>query len=264
MNITHSSVENKNLSPAQIIKTAIVNSNKYFYQLVLDISFFTFICISAFTPLLAYYANLVKKEAANGISQLFLSTIQNIIYSLTYTSISIIVLFISCIYLFNRTHPSLKNHLKFWSFTRKITIPWTIEGFKACLIIIAGLFLFLIPGIIKYIHYFFFTFVVFFNKEYKAGKLNALKHSKELSRGLRWWIFLLVILFSFIGVIPSKSVDIVLNHTQSLWAVYPTLIFSLYIYCLISAYFYSILYFIYTIKENDKMIEFESLSIENS
>ena len=110
-------------------------------------------------------------------------------------------------YLFNRTHPP-ERALKFWTFTKEISWPWAWEGLKASGIILLGICVFLVPGIIKSVHYTFFSFIVFFDQDYKAGKVSCLKRSKELSKGIGWWIFGLGIVFA---VFDSECTGCVFN-----------------------------------------------------
>jgi len=103
-----------------------------------------------------------------------------------------VTVFTTGFYLFNRTHPDSRS-LKLWAFIKDVSWPYIGERLKAFLIILMGLLVFIIPGLVKKIHYIFVGFVVFFNRDYKEGKISVLKYSKQLTKGLRLWIFLWLI-----------------------------------------------------------------------
>ncbi len=227
------------IAPLQIVKKAALNTNKHFTELVSYISFSLLLVICLFVPLWVWYIKMLGPE--NFIVAVFKMTMD--------FSFSVVIIFMISIFLFNKTHPNSQK-LTFWKFTKDVSWPWLVEGLKVSIITIAALFLFIIPGIIKSIHYTFFSFVVFFNQDYKEGKINALKHSKKLSKDLGWWIFLLIFIIPMcIAFISKWAVKLVFQQTNSLWIIYPVLIFCLYITCILLTYSYSVLYFMYTTKE---------------
>ncbi|MDE0118820.1 MAG: hypothetical protein OXM55_02285 [Bdellovibrionales bacterium] len=237
--------ENKNLSSFQTLNWAFFHTNKHFINLSLDISFTLLLFICLFVPMWVYYINTFGAEHFI-VSVMFTSVM--------HLSFVVVILFMVGLCLFNRICSS-SQVLTFWGFTKEVSWPWLVEGIKASIIIFAGLLCFVIPGIIKQIHYAFFSFVVFFNKNYKEDKIDALKHSKKLSKGVGWWIFgLFIVPPYFIGQIPGSVSQIVFAQTDSLWIIYPTLILSLYVTYLIFTYIYSILFFIYAIKDQSQMV----------
>ena len=234
--------ENKDLSSFHLVRKAFYDTNTHFKALILDISFFVLLTICVFVPIWLWYVNMW------GHDHLMVKMFQ----VLMVFSFYVVSLFMTCLSLFNKTRTTTKKPLSFWQFTKDTTYPWTVEGLKATLIILAGLIVFVIPGIIKYVQYMFFSFVVFFNRDYKEGKINCLKHSKKLSKGLRWWLFgLFFLLPHFIGEIPNQTGKWVFAHTDSKLIIYPALIASLYIMCLIITYLFSMMYFIYTYKDKE-------------
>ncbi|MDE0518841.1 MAG: hypothetical protein OXH36_04730 [Bdellovibrionales bacterium] len=236
--------ENKALSSFQVLKMAFFNTNKHFINLSLDMSFTLLLFICVFVPMWVYYVSIFGAE----------HFIVSMFTGVMHFSFVIVILFMVGLCLFNRTCSS-SQVLTFWGFTKEVSWPWLVEGVKASIIVFAGLLCFIIPGIIKQIHYVFFSFVVFFNKNYKENKISALKHSKNLSKGLRWWVFgLFMVLPYFIGLIPGFIPKVVFAQTNSLWVIYPSLILCLYITYLLFTYIYSILFFIYAIKDQEQMI----------
>ena len=237
--------EKTTLSSFQILKSAFFNTNKHFINLSLDMSFTLLLFICVFVPMWVYYVNIFGPE------HLIVSMFNGVMH----ISFLIVILFMLSLCLFNRIGPSSQT-LTFWGFTKEVSWPWLVEGVKASFIIFAGLLCFIIPGIIKQVHYAFFHFVIFFNKNYKEDKIDALKHSKKISKGLRWWIFVLfIILPSCIGLISGYAPKIVFAQTDSLWIIYPILILCLYVTYLVFTYIYSILFFIYVIKDQSEMID---------
>lgn len=62
----------------------------------------------------------------------------------------------------------------------------TIETFRAWGKTFLWSFLFIFPGIVKYINYFMTPFVVLFSERYKNGEVDALEYSTEISKNF-WW-----------------------------------------------------------------------------
>ncbi len=231
------------LSPLQIVKSACLSAGRHFLGLTRDISFPALLCISAFVPLWVRYIKIFGQSA-------FILTAYEMFMS---GALLIVALFMTSLCLFNKSSDSSQN-LSFWKFTKEVSLPWTVEGLKATVIVTAGLFLFIVPGIIKQIHYTFFSFIVFFNKSYKKGNTDCLKHSKALSQGLRLYLLgLCVVLPLIINSFPGKSAKIIFENTNSLYVVYPLLALCLYIVCLCFIYLSAVLYFIYVIKDKDNI-----------
>ena len=231
------------LSSYHIVKTAVLNTHKHFFGLAKEISFLTLLFVCMFVPLWVWYIK------AFGIAHIILVAFEMMMCG----SLLIVALFLTSLYLFNKTQTDSPD-LKLWKFTKSISYNWLIEGIKASIIVLAGLFLFIIPGIIKQIHYTFFSFVVFFNKSYKEGKIDCLKHSKNLTKGLGLWLLVFSILLPVIvNSIPGAYVKMVFRNTDSVWIIYPLLILCMYVVCLLFSYLSSILYFMYIIKDKNQI-----------
>ena len=244
MNLNSNS-ENKQLSSFEVIQKAILNTNKHFIGLVSNISFTLLLSICIFAALWIWYMRIF------GPTHFMVSIFQLMMN----TSLFIVILFMLSLYLFNRINSTPSYNLTFWRFTKEVTWPWLVEGLKATGIIVLAFLCLVIPGIIKNIHYCFFSFVVFFNKKYKENQIDALKHSKNLSKGLGFWIFgLCMILPSLINYIPTIISKIVFQQTNSFWIIYISLILCVYVSCLVLTYICSILFFMYAIKDQDQMI----------
>lgn len=235
--------ENETVFP--LIEQALKKANKYFIKTVGQLSFSLIICICIFVPFWVRYIQLFGLEHPLTILVEF-----TIVFSL-----QVVVLFMVSFYLFNRTH-SPESALKMWSFTKEITWPWCVEGLKASVIVILGFIALFIPGIIKTIHYTFFSFVVFFNRSYKEGKINALKHSKELSKGLFWWLILFYVVYYMFHIlltwIKQSAVEFSLSHSD--WVLYSTLGVYSYLLLLVCIYLFIALYFVYAERDRDQMI----------
>ncbi len=251
-----STFEDHSLSSFQIVKTAVLNTNKHFSGLIRDISFFL-VCICVFTSLLDYYMKIFGNES-------YIVTIFEMIIS---WFLAYVIFFMTSLSLFNKTHPNLKK-LTFWQFLKENIVPWIVRGLKAIIIVLAGLCLFIIPGIIKSIHYTFFSFVVFFNKNYKDGKIDALKHSKALSKGVGFWLFFLLFGPSFLicglaGFYAGLYAGLYKQPISTSITYYPILTFYKYISYLLGIYMCSVLYFMYVIKDKNQMIKSDSIEVEN-
>ena len=241
----NSMLENKPLSSFQILKKAILNTNKHFIGLVSDISFILFLSICLFAALWIWYVRLLG--VGHPIVSLFQASMGG--------SLWVVILFMMSLSLFNRINSSASHSLTLWSFTKEVSWPWLVEGLKATGVIFLGLLCFVIPGIIKSVHYCFFSFVVFFNKNFKENKINSLKYSKEISKGLGWWIFFLSIILPLLisSIILTPVSRKIFLQIGSFWMIYFSLILLMYVVSLISTYIYSILFFMYVLKDKDQM-----------
>ena len=226
--------ENKTIPGWKIVQNACLSTNKYFFKLIGDISFVLILSVCVFVANWLWYIKLF------GVDHIIVKVFSIFMY----LSLSVVVLFMISLCLFNRTHPE-EQKLKFWAFTKEITYPWLWEGLKASGIIFLGFILFIIPGLIKNVQYMFFSFVVFFDPDYKAKKVSALKRSKELSKGLGWWILGLAVLLPFlIQAVPGFFLKGLLK-INSFWILYPVLVVYVYIISLFFTYLFSVLYFMY-------------------
>ena len=244
---TPAKTESQPLSSFQIVQKAFEDTNTHFKGLALGMSFSLLLTISAFVPMWVWYIN------AYGQTTMMVTLFQIMMVF----ALFIVVLFMSSLLLFNRTRA--QKPLSFWRFTKDTSWPWTVEGLKATCIILAGLIVFVIPGIVKCVHYMFFHFVVFFNPDYKAGNITCLKHAKKLSQGLRWWILgLFIILPHFIGEIPNQMAKMVFVQTDSLFIIYPALMASLYVMGLAVTYLFSLMYFMYFLKEKELSLSLQT------
>ncbi len=218
----------------KVVKTAYLSTNEYFFKLVSDITFVLILFVCVLVALWLWPLKMFGPEHL--ITKMFSVYV--------YLSLCVVILFMIGFYLFNRTHPP-ERALKFWTFTKEISWPWAWEGLKASGIILLGICVFLVPGIIKSVHYTFFSFIVFFDQDYKAGKVSCLKRSKELSKGIGWWIFGLGIVLPFL---IQSAQDVFLTSflkINSLWILYPVLVLYVYVISLCFTYLCSMLYFMY-------------------
>lgn len=61
-------------------------------------------------------------------------------------------------------------------------------------------FVFILPGVVKFTYYQMSPFIVMFSKKYKAGEVDALEHSKLISK--KFWLELNIWLTVFYLVVP--------------------------------------------------------------
>ena len=225
-----------------LINWSFHQTNRYFLPLCRDISFCLLVTIAVFLPLWLTY---IQQLGADHF-------IVKVFEFLMNASIGLVSIIMVGFYLFNRTHPG-EQALQFWSFTKDTTWPLLVEGLKASVIILAGCFLFIIPGVIKQIHFMFVIYVIFFNRLYREGQISALKHSKELTRGLRWWLLLFLALHLLLEY-PVKVVRAFLERMAPTGYVqYPVLMAMLYLTALAMVYLCSLLYFVYVARDKDSI-----------
>lgn len=229
-------------SSFQVVKSCFSMANKYFFPLAAHTTFSLWIVIFAVIPLWQYYINVF------GIGHIIPMIFGGIIYMI----LPGLELFISAIWLYNVTKKPEKP-LQLWPFTSEVAWPCLWESIKVTVITgLAGL-LFIIPGIVKMIHYMMVPYVVFFNKGYKEGKVNALKYSKNLSKNFRWWIlFVFIIAPGILGLPISKALEIAHSITND-WLKYPLIFIELYLFGLLLLYFIIAMYFLYYFKDEQNM-----------
>lgn len=87
-----------------------------------------------------------------------------------------------------------------------------IETLRAWGKTFAWCFVFIIPGLIKYTYYLLAPFVVMFSKKYADGEVDALEHSKTISKAF-WWrlnlwlaVFYMVIPLATSALLDEKKV----------------------------------------------------------
>ena len=217
-----------------LLRWSMQETNTYFFQVCWAISLPMILLICAFLPSWLVY---IQRFGTEHIFVTLFEMCMNF-------SLWCFILFMVAFQLFNKTH-SEKQSLNFWSFMADITWPLFIEGLKAACIILCGLFLFVIPGIIKQVRLTFLPYVICFNRFYQQRKLSALQHSDKLSRGIGWMIFILFI------CIPScihEGVRFIVKHyfykptlAQYGFFEYSGVILSVYVGCVAIVYLFSIL-----------------------
>lgn len=225
-----------------LVKWSIHQTNRYFLPLCRDISFCLLVTIAVFLPLWLTY---IQQWGADHFVVKVFGFVMN-------ASLGLVSIIMVGFYLFNRTHPQ-SQALQFWSFTRETTWPLLVEGLKASVIILAGCFLFIIPGIIKQIHFMFVIYVIFFNRLYREGKISALKYSKDLSRGLRWWLLLFLGLHLLLEYPVKVGQNLLEMFSQTGYVQYPVLMALLYLTALAMVYLCSLLYFVYVARDKNSI-----------
>ena len=229
-------------SPFQVIKSCFGMANKYFFPLAQHATVSIWLVIFMVIPMWQYYIKNFGSE--HSMSLMFEMFIYLLLPSLE--------LFISAIWLYNVTKKPEKP-LRLWPFTIEVTWPCLWEGLKVTVITSLATLLFIIPGIIKTIHYVMVPYVVFFNKHYKENKVDALKHSKHLSKNFRWWILLVFMIIPGILSSPiSKALEVTMNMQNS-WFKYLLIFLELYAYGLLTLYFIIALYFLYYYRDEHNM-----------
>jgi hypothetical protein len=78
-----------------------------------------------------------------------------------------------------------------------------IESTRAILPISLKLLFFIVPGIIEAIRLYFVPYVAQFDKEYKEGKIDALKHSRKLVKGHLGHLTVILLFTLLLSMVPS-------------------------------------------------------------
>ncbi len=230
-------------SSAPLLKRAFYESNKHFVWLLRKISFILILAIAVFVPFQLAYINTFGPE--HFIVKAFEFCMHG--------SLGVLAMIMTGFYMFELTHPEQEKP-KFLPFTHATTLPLVIEGFKALIVILAGLFLFIVPGLIKQIHFMFLPYVVCFNRLYHQRKISALKHSQMLSKGLRWHLLFLFIVFPFFLSLGFNNITSFLTDKtfEHAWYIkYPLFMFVLYMVSMAMVYLSSLLYLLYAAKDKE-------------
>lgn len=152
------------------------------------VSFFILVILADLIP--AWLHDLARRNFSD-VSFIFsiLSFVIDII-----TSIGIIVVTLKFV---DRKKPEIEDLYQHYSYF----LNYILSSIIYCLIIIAGLILFIIPGIYWAIKYQFYKFYVV---DKKMGPWEAIKASGHLTRGNKWkllWMDIVFALISLLGVL---------------------------------------------------------------
>ena len=94
--------------------------------------------------------------------------------------------------------PALQSPIKVVKFIRHHLSFLMRESLRMYGKILSWSFLFLVPGLVKLVQFYFVPFVVALDPLYSQGKQDALKHSQRLAKGQMWKLGLLSITFSLL------------------------------------------------------------------
>jgi hypothetical protein len=72
----------------------------------------------------------------------------------------------------------------------------SLESVRALAMCLLWLLALIIPGLVKYVRYFFVPYIVVADPEYQAGRIDALKESDRLVRGISWPLFFVILILS--------------------------------------------------------------------
>lgn len=81
----------------------------------------------------------------------------------------------------------------FIAFLKKHIGPLASESLRAIAVTLLWTMALILPGIFKYIRYFFVPYVVIADPAYERGERDALKYSDQLVKGSTWILFLVII-----------------------------------------------------------------------
>ncbi len=122
------------------------------------------------------------------------------------------------------------------SIIHKYTWMLVLEGLRVFVWTLLWTLMLIVPGIIKYARFSLVPFVVMLNDDYDKGRLDALKHSENLTRGHVFGMLILLVLITFFdlayelsSLIPGIPATLEVKFILSLL----TLPLSLYSYSLL-------------------------------
>ena len=81
-----------------------------------------------------------------------------------------------------------------FAFLSRAAVPLILEGLRAFAQVLMFLLLLIIPGIFKYVRFYFVPLVVLFDSEYDHGSVDALEKSNALVKGITFPLFLILVL----------------------------------------------------------------------
>ena len=86
----------------------------------------------------------------------------------------------------------------FLEFARIYAMPLMTESLRALAMTILWTLVFILPGVYKYVRYFLVGYVVVADPEYHNGKVDALKESNRLVKGITLQLFVFVTILVFL------------------------------------------------------------------
>ncbi|MCB0350387.1 MAG: hypothetical protein KDD38_04330 [Bdellovibrionales bacterium] len=113
----------------------------------------------------------------------------------------------------------------FWDFSQKHVMPLTIESIRALAITLLWTLLLIVPGIFKYIRFFFVPYVVIADPEYSLGKRDALEYSNQLVKGIGFGLFIFILGLFGLDVLRSSAREAFPLFSNPIPAVATSLLF---------------------------------------
>lgn len=88
------------------------------------------------------------------------------------------------------------KHENFADFAKRTFAPTVLEGLRVMWRVLLGFILFIIPGVILTVLYYFVVYIVFFDPAYDKGEVDALKKSIKLTKPI-FFTLLITYVFEF-------------------------------------------------------------------
>lgn len=86
----------------------------------------------------------------------------------------------------------------FWEFTFKHTKDVSVESIRSLAVSLLWFFLLIVPGVVKYVRYFFVPYVVVADPDYQKGQIDALEESERLVKGISWPLFIVIVILTVV------------------------------------------------------------------
>ena len=222
------------------IKNVFKATHKYIAKIIMVSALSLCILLVVVSALDYYFIQMQSLAELHGNE--FLDTLAEIGRILTNFLVSIHLIFLIPLRACDVSHnvPKLTSASKF---AMKTFWQLLLESIRAMASVILWAIAFILPGVYRSIQLYFVPFVVFFDKDYAAGEVDALKRSVEIVKGSTVFIAVIIISEAILGFGFKK----VLEDYSALPAIGISIASYTFI-ILLSCYTYSLFFFFYSQK----------------
>ena len=188
--------------------------------------------------------------------------VASISVSLLDALIFLIIFCTSSHYLYNR-HCGPKEYLGLRKLLKQSYVQLTKDGLKVAFNIVAGLLLFILPGIWFIMKYVFVPFIDFFHKDsYSKVPINTLKHSGRLTQNIRFPLLVVLLIWMSIPMgfeffVSIKTLPELMGLSMKAQLVsYHFLIYlsGKYFLSCVEIFFCTFLFFLYVKKDSSNIV----------
>ncbi|MEQ1665119.1 MAG: hypothetical protein ABL927_07055 [Bdellovibrionales bacterium] len=114
----------------------------------------------------------------------------------------------------------------FLAFSKKHIGSLTSEGIRSFAVSLLWLIVFIIPGILKYIRFFFVPYVVVADPQYQTGNRDALEYSNQLVKGKTLSVLLIIVALTALDTVRSMARE----HFEFTASPLPALVIAIFFF----------------------------------